>query len=246
MKLSFSLFFLILFFFCLQSLVSAGNLSLIEKRLTELNKLNKNIVRQVGEIPQDGSIEIEAQILPGKTGSHSLGNVTEGSFEFGKVKIQSIDKKHPFTVQISSSQSLAQCYRVATMLRRAGYPAFTASQTLGDKGIWHRIFIGSYPTREDAKKIEMSLENDEISDGFVRSMPYAIQIGKAGSLDSIKPLRENISSMQYLPYISYVRDTKTNARQTRLLVGAFETKQDTSNLLATFRSEGLQARVVNR
>lgn len=237
---------LVFFLFNLATGATGGNLSLIEKRLIELEQLNKQAVQQAGELPQNGSVEIEAKVLPFGSTKPSPDGVIERSFDFNKKTIISIDKKLPFTVQISSSRSQKQCYRVATMLRRAGYPAFTSTLQLKDQGVWHRIFIGSFATREAAEELRAKLENDEISDGFIRSLPYAIQIGRSGKYEQIKILREDIFALEYLPYTSTVRDTQTNEPQTRLLLGAYKEKQDTSILLAELRKSGLEARVVSR
>lgn len=236
----------LLFLTFLVSEVFSGNLSLIEKRLLELDKLNKQAVQQAGPLPKDGSVAIEAKVGPTGSLKPSPSGIIERSFEFGKKTILSIDDKHPFTVQISSSRSQKQCYRVATMLRRAGYPAFTSSIELKDTGVWHRIFVGSYTSREEAEATKTKLETDEISDGFIRSLPYAIQVGYAVNYEGLKELRDNIFSLEYLPYTSSIRDTETNQPQTRLLVGAYKEKKDTSNLLAKLRKSGFKARVVIR
>ena len=245
MKISFYLVCLILFFQG-PSLAFGGNLALIEKRLIELDKLNQQAVQEAGEIPKNGSVEIEARVKPGVADPNTDTGIGEGRFQFSKKAVLAIEEKLPFTVQISSSRSQQQCYRVAAMLRRTGYPAFTASITLKDQGLWHRIFVGSFATREEAEKTRQNLEKDEIPDGMIRSMPYAVQIGNAGSLESLKSLRDKLSAMQYMPYTSYVRETTSNQPQTRLLIGAYETKEDATNLLAALRSEGLTAIVVNR
>jgi hypothetical protein len=234
--------------FCGVPDLTAGNLSLIEKRLIELDKLNKQAVEQIGELPQNGSVEIEAKITPreGAPGEPSLSSDIPERIDYTKKTILSLDEKVPYTVQISASQSKQQCYRVAAMLRRTGYPAFTASLRLKDQQIWYRIFVGSYATEQEAEKTRQSLESDEITDSFIRNMPYAIQVGKEGTLESFKELREKLSSMQYMPYTGYVRDTQSDATQIRLLLGAFETKEDTTSLIDTLRSEKLEVKVVNR
>lgn len=223
-----------------------GNLALIEKRLIELDKLNKQAVQQAGQVPRNGSVEIEAKVKPGVTDTDTLTGRGEKRFEYSKKAILAIDEKLPFTVQISSSRSQHQSYRVAAMLRRTGYPAFTASVILKDQGVWYRIFIGSYATREEAEITRQDLEKDEIPDSIIRNMPYAIQIGSSGTLESFKSLREKLSELQHMPYTSYVRDTTSDKPQTRLLVGAFESKEDAATLLTTLRTEGLTAMVVVR
>ncbi len=231
---------------CGAVLASAGNLSLIEKRLIELDKLNKQAVEQVGELPQNGSVALEAKVSPGVTNSHSTPSAPSKRFDFTQKTVLALDEKVPFTVQISASRSQQQCYRVASMLRRAGYSAFTSSLRIKDQGLWYRIFVGSFATMEEAEQTRQSLEKDEIADSLIRNMPYAIQVGKDGSLESFKELREKLIVMQHMPYTSYVRDTATNATHIRLLLGAFETKEDTTTLLNALRTEGLEARVVSR
>ncbi len=240
----FSVFFIILSsLFSLISNASAGNLSLIEKRLIELDKLNKQAVEQAGELPQNGSVEIEAKVLPSVQSTPGASNIR---FDYTKKTVLALDEKVPFTLQISASRSQQQCYRVAAMLRRTGYPAFTGSFKSKDQGLWHRIFVGSFATKEEAEKTQQSLEKDEINDSIVRNMPYAIQIGQSGTLESVKELREGLLVLQYMPYTSYVRDVATDAPMTRLLIGAFETRDDTTALLNTLREKGLEVKVVNR
>lgn len=228
------------------SVALGGNLALIEKRLIELDKLNKQAVQEAGEIPQNGSVEIEARVKPGVADPNVDTGIGKERFDFSKKTVLAIEEKQPFTVQISSSRSQQQCYRVAAMLRRTGYPAFTASVVLADQGLWYRIFVGSFATREEAEETRQNLEKDEIPDGMIRNMPYAVQIGNAGPLESLKNLRDRLTALQHMPYTSYVRETTSNQPQTRLLIGAYEKKEDAADLLAALRSEGLTAIVVNR
>lgn len=224
----------------------AGNLSLIEKRLIELDKLNKEAVKELGDTPQNGTISFKAKVYPQSSKEKSISGISEKRFSFGAKKIVSVDELHPYTVQISSSRSQDQCFKVASMLRRAGYPAFTASLELKDKGVWHRIFVGSFATREQAEDIKTKLTDDEITDGFIRSLPYAVQVGTSGSYDDLKELRERVASHAYLPYSSPVRNQETGEIEGRLLVGAFKAKEDSANLIREFRDKGLTAIVVKR
>jgi len=236
---------LIALFSAIQS--SAGNLSLIEKRLIEMDQLNKQAVQQAGKIPQNGSVEIKARVTPLKPMGKDAGGSSEKSFQFGQKTIMSIDQTSPYTIQISSSRSQDQCYRVAAMLRRAGYPAFTASLMFKDQTVWHRIFVGSFINPGDAETTKQALKEDDISDdALVRSMPYAIQVGSFGSIESLSPVRQQVEQLKYLPYTSYARDTANDENKARLLVGAFESREETASLVAQLREQGLDVRVVTR
>ncbi len=246
MKSIIPFFLLIAFLVSCSTNAFSGNLSLIEKRLKEMDQLNKQAVKKAGNIPQNGSIEIQATVLPGMAKTRDLPGVTEKHFQFGKKTVLTLEQKLPYTVQISSSQGKKQSYRVASMLRRAGYPAFTSEVTLKENDIWYRIFVGSFATREETEVIKNNLETDEISDGLIRQLSYAIQIGKADSnMESIRSEKEKVFALEYLPYTSYVvNEDKT--RQIRLLIGAFKTRENAAPLLASLRQHGLQARIVNR
>jgi cell division septation protein DedD len=221
-----------------------GNLSLIEKRLEELDRLNREAVQKAGKIPQNGSVDITARVLPGR--AVTAPGVTETRFDFGKKTITAIDEKQPLTIQISASRSKEQSFKVANMLRRTGYPAFTASLQRQGEEEWHRIFVGSFARREEAEQVKQALEQDQISDTLIRNMPYAIQVGTAGSHDDLREIKDQVAAIKYLPYMGSVRDTADNQSRSRLLVGAFESREEAAALLDELRRTGFEARIVNR
>lgn len=224
----------------------AGNLEMIEKRLLELDKLNKAAVRQSGDLPADGSVSLRAKVTPKKSFvGESATKTPPPQFDFEEITTLSIDRKQPFTVQISASRSQQRSYRVAVLLQKAGYPAFTGTVRLADTGVWHRIFVGAFETRKAAAEILKKLEDKQITDGLVRSMPYAVEVDGNGSMDPKKRI-ERLRQMQFLPYTTKVRDTRTGAALTRVLIGAFDKKEGGADLLARIQKQGLQARMVNR
>lgn len=235
--------FLILAFY---SQVLAGNLSLIEKRLTELDKLNREAVQELGDIPKDGSIHYKANVYPQGTKEETIPGVSQKKFSFDYSKITSIEKKHPYTVQIGTSTSQLQCYKIASMLRRSGYPAFTSPLQLVNKEVWHRIFIGSFAAKDKAFHLKTELESKDISEGIIRNLPYAIQIGDSGSYDDLKSLRTKVTKFALQAYSTPVHDQKTGKFEGRLLVGAYKTKKDADYLLKSLRAEGFDARIVLR
>ena len=48
---------------CLYSPLWAGNKEIVEKRVREIEELNERIIEQVPEVPEDGSITLEAKVL---------------------------------------------------------------------------------------------------------------------------------------------------------------------------------------
>ena len=131
-------------------------------------------------------------------------------------------------------------------MHKTSYPAFTGSINLPDSGLWYRILVGSYATKEEAEKMKKELEEDKISDGLIRLLPYAVQIGESAPASQLQDLRRKIRSLEYMPYTSYMRDTSSNETKARLLVGAFAKREQTEYLLNELRQAGFQARVVGR
>lgn len=65
----FMAFFIILSFFLIDSVPSqAGNRDMVEKRIGELDKLNKEAVNQIAGQPESGIINIKVRAIPEKDG----------------------------------------------------------------------------------------------------------------------------------------------------------------------------------
>jgi len=62
-------FIIILFFFLIVSAPSrAGNRDMVEKRVDELDELNKEAVKQIAGQPGSGTINLKVRAIPGKDG----------------------------------------------------------------------------------------------------------------------------------------------------------------------------------
>ena len=153
---------------------------------------------------------------------------------------------HPFSVQVGSSRSLKLCYRVASMLRTLGYPAFSSSIELKHRGVWHRVYIGSFSTRDAVQKVKEQLFAETIGEGFIRHLPYAVQVGTSGNLEQLGPLHENLLSKSYLPYSTSILNASSGLVEQRLLIGACYRQEDCDFLLANIVAEGFNAVVIER
>ncbi|BHH84117.1 SPOR domain-containing protein [Desulforhopalus sp. 52FAK] len=153
---------------------------------------------------------------------------------------------HPFSVQVGSSRSLKLCYRVASMLRTLGYPAFSSSIKLKNRGIWHRVYIGSFSTRDAAQKVKDQLSAETIGEGFIRHLPYAVQIGTSGTLEQLGPLYKSLLASSHFPYSTSIRNASSGVIEERLLIGACYKEEDCDLLLSNIVAEGFNAVVVER
>jgi len=153
---------------------------------------------------------------------------------------------YPFSVQLGSSRSLKLCYRVSKMLRTLGYPAFNSSIELKNRGLWHRVYIGSFTTRDAAQKIKDQLLAETIGEGFLRHLEFAVQVGTSGTADQLTPLNDKLLSSSYLPYSTSIRNASSGAIEGRLLIGACYQREDCNLLLTTIVDEGFSAVIVER
>lgn len=153
---------------------------------------------------------------------------------------------HPFSVQVGSSRSLKLCYRVASMLRTLGYPAFSSSIELKNRGVWHRVYIGSFSTRDGAQKVKEQLFAETIGEGFIRHLPYAVQVGTSGNVEQLRTLHESLLVSSHLPYSTSILNASSGVVEERLLIGACYKQEDCDLLLSNIVGEGFNAVVVER
>lgn len=220
----------------------AEPLHLIEEKLAVL----------INDVEKDDS-QTSADIAPllseaaTTTQDHSsIDTVRAPHFDFENVLITSESQTHPFSVQVGSSKSLQLSYRVASMLRTLGYPAFNSTIDLNNRGVWHRVYIGSFATRDGAQNVKERLFAENITEGFIRHFPYAIQVGSSGSFDQLTELRKTLLTKDHLPYSTPIQNASSGLIEGRLLIGACHMRENCDYLLSTIKDDGFSAVVVER
>jgi cell division septation protein DedD len=68
--------------------------------------------------------------------------------------------KQPYTIQVSSFRDRQQAERALQDIKKVGHPAYITSKDLKDKGVWHRIYVGSFQTKKDADDYLSNLKKD--------------------------------------------------------------------------------------
>lgn len=58
--------------------------------------------------------------------------------------------KGKFTIQVTAAKNKAGVEAELKKLVQRGYPAYLVTKDLGEKGIWHRIYVGSFSTKAEA------------------------------------------------------------------------------------------------
>jgi cell division septation protein DedD len=211
----------------------AGNLSLIEKRLKELDALNKQAVKQATEIPKNGVIQATLKIPSGN-------NIEKLTVQ--KLSISPFGSNSPFTIQVSSSPQRDRILAVARQLRQAGVPAFISTPFQHEGKSWWRIFIGSYATKMEAEKANENFHKKMFPKGFIINLTYAIQIGNEVTEHDAALMDKELQALAYLPYIS----PGSQKGYVRVLLGAFQTELEAEAAAANLKNINIALSIVQR
>jgi cell division septation protein DedD len=75
-----------------------------------------------------------------------------------------------FTVQVRSSPDESDARAAAQALGAAGVEAYVVRADLGARGVWYRVRIGRYATRDEASQAAVKLRSSgRVSDAIVQS-----------------------------------------------------------------------------
>ncbi|MGD9240677.1 MAG: SPOR domain-containing protein [Desulfobacterales bacterium] len=152
-------------------------------------------------------------------------------------------KPLPYTIQVSAFRDLQISNQVAKKLLTKGDRAFTCPVQISGKGKWHRVYIGYYKTHEEAQVAAAGLKKRSFRYVRIAKKPYAVQVGLAGSQKEVQELK---SRLQAKGYLAYSLPAATAQSQTRILIGAYESKEAAANLAIQLQKDGFSAEVLPR
>ena len=152
-------------------------------------------------------------------------------------------KPLPYTIQVSAFRDLQTSNRVAKKLLTKGDRAFNCAVQISGKGKWHRVYIGYYKTYDEAKVAAAGLKKRSFRYARVAKEPYAIQVGLVSSEKEVQKLK---SRLQAKGYLAYSLPAGTGQSQTRILVGAYESKEAAVTLTNQLQKDGFNAEILPR
>ena len=76
-----------------------------------------------------------------------------------------------FTIQVAAIRDETRARELESRLNRKGYSAYTIKTDLEDKGVWFRVRVGRFATREEALSAAEKIEADERLDTLVVRTP---------------------------------------------------------------------------
>ncbi len=149
---------------------------------------------------------------------------------------------YPYTIQVGSYRDPMKSKRIALYFRKKGDAAFTSPAFL-KSGVWHRIFMGFYPGLGEARKAAARLKKRRFRQYDIFKKPWTLQLG-------IFKTREGAAAMERIMYklglVPYQIKDMYSTSDTRMLFGAFETRQEAARIAATLRKKNIDSRIVLR
>ena len=154
-----------------------------------------------------------------------------------------IAEPYPYTIQVSAYRDPAKSVRAATSLANKGDPAFACPVHIPGKGLWHRVFIGSYHSLAEAQRAADELKKRKFDYVQVSHKPYAVQVGL---FDSEPASRQVITRLRAKGYFTYSLPARNQPGQTRLLIGAYATQDEADRLAEQLLKDGFDSTVLAR
>jgi cell division septation protein DedD len=105
------------------------------------------------------------------------------------------------------------------------------------------VYIGYYKTQEEAKVAAAGLKKRSFRFVKVTKKPYAVQVGL---VDTEKEAKELKSRLQAKGYLAYSLPSGSGQSRTRILIGAYESKDAAATLANQLRKDGFEAEVLPR
>jgi tetratricopeptide (TPR) repeat protein len=150
--------------------------------------------------------------------------------------------EHPYTIQVASMRRQTGAIRLAAKLKTAGLPATCCPTAIPGRGNWHRVFVGFYSDRMNARKALARLRTRH-PEAFVTKLPVALELAAAPNEAKLNSLAIKLEKRGYL---TYVLPAAGQPSAKRLLFGAFPTAKRAEPMRRALETEGFRPRPVRR
>jgi tetratricopeptide (TPR) repeat protein len=146
----------------------------------------------------------------------------------------------PYSIQVSAFRDPQRSNQVAAKLMNGGDRAFSCPIKISDKGKWHRVYIGYYPTYEEAKAAAVGLKERKFRYAHVTKTPYTVQVGLVNSEQEAQKLK---SRLREKGYSAYSLPAGSERNRIRILVGAYESENAAEELADQLKNDGFNPKI---
>lgn len=117
------------------------------------------------EAAASGSQKTEAAHAAPK--ADSVPSAPKGSAPAKPAATEAAMPSGKFTLQVGSHPSLAESVEQMDRLKAQGLEAFRKSVDLKEKGLWHRVYLGGYASKDEAEKAGAKFRDQHLVESFV-------------------------------------------------------------------------------
>jgi cell division septation protein DedD len=134
-----------------------------------------------------------------------------------------IENSRPFVIHVSSHSRETESISVSNKLRQNGYDAYFAPVRISKHINIYRVYIGRFTTWEQAHRIVKILGESRLAEyAVVIPYPFALQIGKVGSVLEAKELLERLRQKGISGLLSISNKWSLKGIRLAVYVGAFK------------------------
>jgi len=144
----------------------------------------------------------------------------------------------PYSLYLGSFSTPEQARKALSIHQREDFPAYAVRMDFGDKGVWYRIFMGHFQTREEA---EGFVAKHKIQGVEVKETKYAVRLGTFVADEAVQAKKTSLSTLGFFPYAIREADGRVS-----LYTGAFPRKEDAEKEWQDLKVKGIQAEPVER
>jgi hypothetical protein len=145
---------------------------------------------------------------------------------------------YPFSLLLSSNRGKENALTTLPDYRRMGLTPYLVLTDLGEKGKWWRTLYGYYPTVQEALQAQKALK---LFEAVVVKTPFANEIGEYPTEKEAAEAAAQLSQKGLFPYA-----VKGPQNTTRLMAGAFPTRQEAEQQQRQLEAQGITARTIRR
>lgn len=144
----------------------------------------------------------------------------------------------PYSLYLGSFRTLDRSKRAIRFYNKKNLTSYGVKVDLGAKGVWYRVFVGQFVTRQQAERYKAEFR---LVEATVKKTKYASLVGTYDSSDELKNRKQSLAKLGYSTYV-----IKGQGGESRLFVGAFMTKKGAESQYQDLKSKGVQSQVVER
>lgn len=149
----------------------------------------------------------------------------------------------PYAYQVRSFTELAAARQLADRLRVRGRKAFIGQATVREGEMWHRVYIGAYPSPAVAESARAALDDSELSGVFLVYLPYCLEMEAVNSPTAVTEIETRLIETGFVPYRLPPREA---AGSERVVVGGFYKKKDAETLRRQLETAGFTPTLADR